>query len=302
MIKGVSFADLAGVTACLGMTEKEINYSGAVEHAFAFESYGVRVRIESSDPELLKAAEQTARHALLNRITVLDNEDVEHVFTITENHEGTLFLIQNGKQLSYDNLRHRFLKFFDSMLRITIAEHALGWVFVHAGAVAWKGKAIVLPANSFQGKTTFVTELVKNGAEYYSDEYAVIDENGLVHPFPRELSVRYVEQESFREKRVPIEEIGGKVGLDPIPIGLLFVTEYEADAAWEPQVLTIGQGMMEVIPHTIPRNFNTEFSLKVLNTALSDAIILKCQRGDAAEFAIKLLSFFDNFSSLAKIT
>jgi len=49
---------------------------------------------------------------------------------------------------------------------------------------------------------------------------------------------------------------------------------------------------MEVIPHTIPRNFNTQFSLKVLNTAVSDAIILKSPRGEASAFAIKLLSFY----------
>ena len=57
-------------------------------------------------------------------------------------------------------------------------------VFVHAGVVGWKGHAIVIPGRSRSGKTTLVAELVKAGAEYYSDEFAVLDAEGRVHPFP----------------------------------------------------------------------------------------------------------------------
>jgi hypothetical protein len=34
---------------------------------------------------------------------------------------------------------------------------------------------------SYSGKTTLVSELIRAGATYYSDEYAVIDERGRVH-------------------------------------------------------------------------------------------------------------------------
>src|SRR5687768_13447973 len=241
------------------MSERALICPDAFDSEFVFESYGVRVRVQASDPELFELAEKTARRALVDRVKVIETRDPEHTFSIASDDDGTLFLFLNGSQLSYDTRRPRFFKFFDSMLRITIAEHAIGWVFVHAGAVGWKGKAIVLPANSFRGKTTLVAELVKNGAEYYSDEYAVIGGDGLVYPFPRDLSVRYMEQDSVREKNVPIESLGGRSGLKPIPIGLVLITEYDDNAVWDPKVLTPGQGIMEVIPHTIPRNFNTEF-------------------------------------------
>jgi hypothetical protein len=175
------------------------------------------------------------------------------------------------------------------MLRISVAEYARENVFIHAGVVGWKGKAIIVPANSYAGKTTLVTELVKNGAAYYSDEYAVLDEQGLVHPFPRDLSVR---DDSFNEMDVPVADFGGVTGTEPIPVGAVVITEFKEDGAWNPVKLTAGQGIMEVIPHTIPRNFNTKFSLKVLNTAISDAIILKSPRGDARDLALTLLSFF----------
>jgi hypothetical protein len=280
-------------------SEESVSYSRVFDCELVFESYGVKVKLEATSPELLKEAERTARKALLDRIRILETREAEHSFGFTSDEAGTLYLFQNGERVSSDDLRTRFFKFFNSLLRIVVAEHARDRVFIHAGVVAWKGRAIVIPANSFQGKTTLVAELVRNGAEYYSDEYAVLDENGMVHPFPRDLSVR---DSQFHERDVPVSELGGKTGFDPIPIGAVLLTEYAEDGEWNPEQLTVGQGIMEIIPHTIPRNFNTKFSLKVLNTAVTDAIILKSPRGDAGEFAIKLLSFFDNLINLAKIT
>ena len=66
---------------------------------------------------------------------------------------------------------------------VHVANYAPDRVFVHAGVVAWRGRALVLPGTSFAGKTTLVAELVRAGAIYYSDEYAVLDEQGRVHPY-----------------------------------------------------------------------------------------------------------------------
>lgn len=267
---------------------------------FVLQSYGVRVKIQASNPELLEQAELTARKALLERLSIIENSEAEHTFSISSDDHGELYLRLNGEDATRDSSEPRFYRFFDSLLRITVAEHAVDKVFVHAGAVSWKGRGIVIPASSFQGKTTLVAELIKNGAVYYSDEYAIFDSSGLLHSFPRDLSVRYRDGE-VRERQVDPASIGGLIGTEPIPVGMVVLTEYQENAAWEPRTLTTGQGIIEMIPHTIPRRFNTEFSLKVLNTSVSDAIILKCFRGDASEFSVKLLSFFDKFIDLAKI-
>jgi hypothetical protein len=268
------------------------NSLSSPSHEFFFESYGVRVNVEASTPELLSEAERTVRKALVDNVSELDEPVGEHTFAITSDESATLFLYKDGEQITYDDRHHLFFKFFDSFLRITIAENAVGRVFIHAGVVAKNGRAIVMPANSFAGKTTLVSELVKAGAEYYSDEYAVLDEAGLVHPFARDLSVRYFDGQTAAEKRVSISSIGGKVGSTPIPIGLVVLTKFEEGADWEPERLSPGQGILEMIPHTIPRIANTALSLKVLNTAVSDAIILKSPRGDAIRLASVLLSFF----------
>src|SRR5277367_3536052 len=42
---------------------------------------------------------------------------------------------------------------------------------VHAGAVLWRGRALLLPGGTHAGKSSLVTELLRRGATYYSDEY-----------------------------------------------------------------------------------------------------------------------------------
>ncbi len=70
------------------------------------------------------------------------------------------------------------------------AEATPNMTFLHAGVVGWQGRAIVLPGRSFTGKTTLVREMLRLGATYYSDEFAVVDNSGLVHPFARPLGIR----------------------------------------------------------------------------------------------------------------
>ena len=273
----------------------EEKFQPAFDRDFCFESYGVRIRIESDRQELLSDAEAEIRKALLNRLEIIDCERSlpEHSFGIGLDEQGAFYLYQDGKYDSHTESKRIFFKFFNSMVRIVVGMHAFGKVFVHAGTVGWKGKAIIIPANSFKGKTTLVAELVRNGADYYSDEYAILDENGLVYPFPRELSIRPDDGISY-EVNTPVESLGGLAGTEPLPVGMVLITEYKAGASWKPRILTTGEGMIEVLPHTLPRIINPVFSLKVLKMMATGAIIVKSPRNDAKKFAKILLDFFDN--------
>jgi hypothetical protein len=77
----------------------------------------------------------------------------------------------------------------ESEIRQWVAKTAKKRTFVHAGVVNWHKRAIVIPGRSRSGKTTFVAELVKAGASYLSDEFAVLDSRGRVHPFAKPLSI-----------------------------------------------------------------------------------------------------------------
>lgn len=62
-------------------------------------------------------------------------------------------------------------------------------VVLHAGAVTRGGKAMVLLGHSGLGKTTLTVELVRRGWGFLSDDFAVMDDRAIVHPFPRRVNL-----------------------------------------------------------------------------------------------------------------
>ena len=148
-----------------------------------------------------------------------------------------------------------------------------------------------MPADSFKGKSTIVAELIRHGATYLSDDFAIFDQSGLVHAFPRPLSLR---TEDHRPYRLTVESLGGGHGADPLPVGLILFTGYKANARWNPKVISAGKGALDLIPYTLTFRERPELSLRVLNLIASRAIIASSPRGNASEFARLILNFVDN--------
>ncbi len=184
--------------------------------------------------------------------------------------------------------RTHLLTDFQRRLKMYVAEMARRRVFVHAGAVGWQGKAILLPGRSYSGKTTLVRALVRAGATYYSDEYAVLDLQGRVHPYPQPLGLR--EPGAFVQHHCSVAEFGGLTGTKPLPVGLVLVSPYQANARWRPVPLTPGQGVLALLDHTVPARRQPEVVLSVLRQAVLQATILKGSRHDAAALAPRLLA------------
>ena len=97
-----------------------------------------------------------------------------------------------------------------------VAEHATDHLFVHAGVVGWEDRAIVMPGASFAGKTTLVRAWLEAGATYYSDEFAVLDRDGRVHPFARPLAIR--DGSTALTHRVPAAGSAPGPGRRPCPL------------------------------------------------------------------------------------
>lgn len=258
-----------------------------------YESFGVRIGIEAENGIALNEFFVDFRRGLSDNYKEIDRNEVEHLFQLRKSETGNRFeLLKDGKNYHSSQTTELIFGHLDTQMRVTIAENAVGKVFLHAGAVGWKGKAIIIPGKSFFGKTTLVAALAKKGALYYSDEYAVLDEKGFVHPFPKMLSLRGI-IDNFRQLDVSIEKLGGKSGNKEIPVGMILFTEYESESIWEPTDLSMGEGIMALIPHTIPIRKDPEFSLNVLNKIVNRAIISKTQRGEAEVFAEIILNFFE---------
>lgn len=180
-------------------------------------------------------------------------------------------------------------------LRLYVAEHARNRVFIHAGVVGWQGRAIVLPGRSFAGKTTMVAELLHAGATYYSDEYAVLDGRGYVHPYARPLALRDADGHHLR--RQPAEEMGAASGTEPLPVGLVAVTQYLPGARWAPRALSPGKAVMELLNNAIPAQNQPDMVLSTLEQVVPRAAVVKGPRGEASAAARAILTELDRDSS-----
>jgi hypothetical protein len=192
-------------------------------------------------------------------------------------------LYEDGRIVDSSKNLDSILESIERQLKMYLAEMAHRRVFVHAGAVGWQGKAIIIPGGSFSGKTSLVAELVREGATYYSDEYAVLDSHGRLHPYPAPLEVR--EPGSYKQNKCRVEELGGEAGTRPLSVGLVIVSRYKPGQRWRPRRLSEGQAIMELLANTLPARRKPEAVIKTLQEVVAKAVTLKGVRGEATETA-----------------
>lgn len=257
------------------------------------EAYDVQVRIEADDEKIFEQVKAICREAFVGRLRFDDaNEaDGRMCYRFSSLSDGTVEYDLDGVLSGTFKEDAGFARFLNSMIRAHVAGKSRSWVFIHAGVVEWRGKALIVPGQSRHGKTTLVSELIRAGAGYMSDEFAILDERGLVHPFDRDLAVRVAPD--IGPVNLSPTEFGGRRVTKPIQAGLVVFTRFVDNGAWEPEKLTVGQGILEAVPQVIPFSFNTEFALKVLNTTFNRAIIVKSDRGEAKDTAPRILEYFD---------
>jgi hypothetical protein len=175
----------------------------------------------------------------------------------------------------------------ESHIQLHVAEMARDRIFLHAGVVGWRGKAILLPGRSFVGKSSLVAALLTAGAEYLSDEYAVFDPNGLVHPYARRLSLR--QDGGAKLRRPGPEEFGSRTCPGPLPVGLVAMTRYVAGARWCPARAPGGWAALALLNNMVPIRRQPDRCLQVVHRVLAEALCLRGNRGEAEDAAPALL-------------
>jgi hypothetical protein len=172
-------------------------------------------------------------------------------------------------------------------LEQAVAHGAKNRVFMHAGVVGWRGRAIVLPGRTFAGKSTLVAALLRAGATYYSDEFAVFDGDGHVHPFARPLAMR--KENGLRDGRYTPEQLGSHAGDMPLPVGVVAFLEYRAGVTPRLRPLSPGQTALELVRYCYRAEEEPEMALFTVQRAVEDAACLKGVRGEADAMAAQLL-------------
>ncbi|MBA3852816.1 MAG: hypothetical protein C0503_00285 [Gemmatimonas sp.] len=176
----------------------------------------------------------------------------------------------------------------EAAVRTEVGRRAPALLFVHAGVVAVGNVGIVIPGRSGSGKTTLVEALLRAGASYGSDDYAVLDADGMVHPYPRRLSIRVGGDHRLRRRAV--EDLGASEIHGPVPVGIIAVTQFDSHARWEPTKLTAGQAAMALLDNTLAARERPVDTLTITARAAAGAHILAGSRGEATDCALQLIA------------
>jgi hypothetical protein len=250
--------------------------------SIAFEAFGVRIGVTADPAELLDRVVPL----LPPGSRTCSPTAVEVAFGIVADEDGSYRFTREDSPVVVGVDLDFALMLLDNQIRISVGLHAPNRIFVHAGVVAHEGRAIVLPGLSFAGKTTLVVALIGAGATYYSDEFAVLDVRGLVHPYPRPLSIR---ERDRAQSDHDVESLDGIAGADPLRIGAVVFTKYRAGAEWEPARLSPARGALAMLEHTLPVLKRSEEAIRTIRRALDGALVLEGDRGEAETTARQVL-------------
>jgi hypothetical protein len=253
-----------------------------------FDSYGVRLGVRVNAPAVLDA--------VLSRLppgwTPARGPVVDELFSVWCGRAPrpgvrAFDILYHGADRIVRTLdREEMLTALEGQVRLRVAEMATRRVFLHAGVVGWQGGAILIPGRSYTGKSRLVEALVRRGATYYSDEYAVLDARARVHPYATPLSRR---QEDGPARRVPADALGGSSARPAVPVSTVVLTRYRAGASWRPRQLSPGRALLGLLDHAIPARRRPHDVLAALRRIVSGAAVYKGVRGEADAVAAALL-------------
>jgi hypothetical protein len=143
--------------------------------------------------------------AFAARLLRIDHEDA---FLVTDS---------QGYQRRWPDAQVALLDLLDRIVHGVLGRlYQQGVYAIHAGAVVYKGAALMIAGRSGQGKTTLVLGLVRRGLGLLSDEFAIADSaQQLIQPYRRSLHIRpgtleLIPELAFLHDR-PQQRLGGGI-------------------------------------------------------------------------------------------
>jgi hypothetical protein len=246
--------------------------------------YGLRVGIRSNSADVI---EQLMSNFPLE-CRRLNASDVQRLYSFVippipqrHNLRPFCFLYRDAYRVGRAPNLQQLAQSFETDLALHVAECAPHYLFVHAGVVSWKGQGILFPGYSFSGKSHLVREFLRAGADYYSDEFAILTRESAVRPYARCLYLR--EKDRPVSLRLTAEELGARTGKNPLPVRLIVLTSFRRGAQWRPQRLSRGMGMLRMLEHTVGARTKPKLAFSILGRVVDRAEIITSMRGEAAK-------------------
>jgi hypothetical protein len=270
--------------------------------ALAFLSYGLRVGVTLCDgieagalARVLPPHSEPLHDGALDRHFRLERLDA----VVSPIGQAGYHWLDEGEFRRFASTPELAIEYGESVIEHVVAEFAPRFIFIHAGVVTWHDRAIILPGTSRAGKSTLVRAFVNAGATYFTDEYAVLDAEGRVYPYLRQLSQR--EGPFGPAGRIDL----ARHAPDPdahrngAAVGLVVLTRYEDGGIWQAESLSAAEAMMAMSQHVIAIRRRPADAFAVMRLVAESAPVLEGARGDAEAAARHILASLDAAERLA---
>lgn len=254
-----------------------------ITYGFEVRAFGCNVQVAADCLETYTILERYVFPSLPRLVSTSDKPDI---FV-------RLDRVADQSQLSVDSVviasAGRAISLVPDLIRVldgTVVQHLTTLRAVHAGAVLWGERALLLPGVTHTGKSSLVAELLRRGATYFSDEYALIDSDGHVHPYPRPLLLRNGCPEQFP---VLPEEYNASIGNKPATVGWLMSLEYLPEHTWSVEAVPQSEALLTLLRNTPHVLAESPDMMGVFQRAVAGATCYAGRRTEAAEAVGQIL-------------
>jgi hypothetical protein len=217
---------------------------GVKSQSLSFNFFGVEVDVTVTDPEC-------KRLLLASYGFFQGSAQIPMLSYVVDRRKADRFLILRGSNpplQAHDD--GDFLFLFEKDITIELQKLRPTLYFVHAAALEYQGKGLMLIAASGGGKSTTTWALCHHGFRYLSDELGPVDLRTLkVVPYPHALNLKRtppsypLPPQTVRTSRtlhVPVETLPGGVQSAPTPLAAIFFLFYRPDVS-SPQIQPVNR-------------------------------------------------------------
>jgi len=253
-------------------------------------AFGCRFRLCATHPDAIEVLERFV-FPTLPRISALAGKPNVRICLDASGGEYRLFA-HEALVASAPEARDLVVELI-RVLDETVVKNLTALHAVHAGAISWRGRVLMLPGKTHAGKSALVAELLRQGATYFSDEYALIDGEGLAHPYPRPLLLR-----DGRPHQTPAlaEECQAPVANTSAPVALILFLAYEPNGDWSIEPIPQGMALLNLLENTPHVLADSPEMATSFQRAVAGARCYRGTRGDAVEAARRILGMMEDIA------